>query len=342
MAASSSFTKTVLSAPPSSATTIAVPPSNTATTVAVPPPTTVVGPNGKKKMVLTGAMLPPVPPGMMRKEDCDRQLDALRKEMEELRKKATTGGGLPPGLGLGQENYQKHLDNMEKFYDKNQLGIDDDKEIDMDRLTEMGSDKFSDVSDLADLGGFLDDDEDVSAAVKKPKKKQPKTLAAFQDARELATTQGLSEFEWNGTWYVRGVTSKGLGVWRRRDGPASASPCSRHRERESCVGDATGCRFSEATAKRRAYCARKPSPRTSAPPTPGPAPPAPTSKKKKKKESKSSGVLSKNKYQQMKAQGKKSLGAFMNQYKLGHLGYPTSKPKKKKKSSGGGGRRARR
>lgn len=190
------------------------------------------------------------PPGMISIENCDRRVDSERQRLERMyappRPEAlsaktpskTTG---VPQIGIGQEKYQAKLADMERTYAKFADVHQDYDLLDFDNLTDE----------------YETEDED-NEPVQTPKKAVSFSQSKFQQfnaAKTQAIRAGVDEFDWNGATYVRDRWANGVPVWKRKGGKKQG--CNLNASREACEADPIGCRFSDKTAKRAAYCAKK-------------------------------------------------------------------------------------
>lgn len=214
---------------------------------------------------------------MISVEECDRRMQEQQArfdaEVEQLESMARAN--LPSHL----KKLDAVADGIAERYNEGEFG--DDEEVDFD---EDGEDDEYDIDgdddDEGDVEVDLDKYEDAdnyslehgNMPVSISKKKRPAQgvatssgglstpLKEFNSAKARANEQGLVEFEWKGVRYVKGTWANGVSVWKRADGQRASkpsSPCNRHTTRDPCVQDVAGCRFSEKTERRRAYCAKK-------------------------------------------------------------------------------------
>ena len=90
-----------------------------------------------------------------------------------------------------------------------------------------------------------------------PKPPRSPSSEDYQSAKQKATQAGLTTFSWQNNEYEREERPNGgYSQWRKKQIPATG--CQRHKQRDPCLADPAGCRFSQATSKRAAYCAQKP------------------------------------------------------------------------------------
>lgn len=177
----------------------------------------------------------PPPAGMISIEECDRKL-------EEQRTKANVSSSVPK-IGKGEEAYWKKIDDMEDKY-KSFGEVDEEEDlIDWDTISEAdGDDLFSTPPKRSPSA----------------KRSPPTKFRDYNLAKQRAIESGAQEFTWDNKTYVKGSWANGVPVYKRKD--SKKTGCTLHTTRQSCVSDPNGCKFTDKTSKRAAYCSKRSSP----------------------------------------------------------------------------------
>ena len=196
------------------------------------------------------------PPGMITIEECDRRIEQERQRWAQTitaaAKTSAKGSaeGVPDGFGKGEEKYQKTLDEMEKFYET---------EMDIERAENVLRDDPHAAKMFERLAVLDRNFNEIKNEASDQKLNS--LLSKIERLEESLITQAKDR-ERQGPGASSALHAIEIPSSKTRPSSKAKQGCNANTTRESCRSDPTGCKFTEGTDKRVAYCSKKTTPRT--------------------------------------------------------------------------------